>query len=95
MFSGWKLWRKFQILGVILSVVGFILVPISQIRTQMYTDEWIDITLIKDRLRGVWNTYFLGPYAYPFGWLLLPASIIPSIGIVSIIYGYLVKRAYG
>jgi len=53
-----RLWKKFLIVGVVLSVIGCI------------------------------------PFEFDL-WVRLPATIIVAIGIVSIIYDYLVKRTYG
>jgi len=83
-----KLWRKFQILGVFLSVAGFILIPISQIRMEIREG----ISYGGDQGFGHTISPISPSYVYPFNWLMLPAVIILTIGIVSIICGYLVKR---
>lgn len=92
-----KLWRKLQVFGVILSVAGFITVSISQIYYQSNTIS-IPMELIEE-LTEEWNPYFnplpYRTFVYPFGWLLLPAAVILAIGVVSMFYGYLVKRTYG
>ena len=88
-----KLWRKLQVFGVILSVAGFITVSISQI---YYQPNTISIPM---ELTEEWSPYFnplpYRTFVYPFGWLLLPAAVVLAIGVVSVFYGYLVKRTYG
>jgi len=77
-----QLWKKFLIIGVILSVAGFILIPVSQIRIRFLEvhkeGDGIAVTITKLPV-------------YPFSWLLLPASIILAIGIVSICIGALIS----
>ena len=93
-----RLWKKFLIIGVVLSVLGCILIPISQFQREMRVGERapILVELAADG-DGWWDYHMsiLPPYVYPYSWLLLPATIIVAVGIVSIVYGYLVKRTYG
>ena len=81
-----RFWKKFLIIGAILSIASFILIPISQIR--------IEFPEVPQHGTTHGTTISKFP-VYPYSWLLLPATIILTTGTVSIIYGYLVKRAYG
>jgi len=77
-----RFWKKFLIIGAILSIASFILIPISQIRIEFPEVPQHGTTISKFPV-------------YPYSWLLLPVTIILTTGTVSIIYGYLVKRDYG
>jgi len=96
-----ELWRKLQILGVVLSVAGFILVLISQIRSEVPPIWWDGWEFYVSRISEITpisgKVYYIGilTEVYPFSWLMLPAVVFLTIGIVSIIYGHLVKRTYG
>jgi len=95
-----RLWKIFLIIGVVLSAIGCVLLPVSQIRTEIQVEEpmpyrvfWTDAA--EEPVSGV-ICYTVQLYdVYPYSWLLLPATIIVTAGIVSIIYSYLVKRTYG
>jgi len=90
-----QLWKKFLIVGVVLSVAGCVLFPISQIRMEITEKRYAEQIYITPTEEPVTAYWLLGSYAYPYSWLLLPATIIVTTGIVSILYGYLVKRTYG
>jgi len=91
-----RLWKKFLIVGVVLSVTGCILLPISQIRTEIRRNAEAPMTYRIVRAPGEPTTFIVLPYdAYPYSWLMLPATVILTIGTVSTIYSYLVKRTYG
>ena len=95
-----RLWKVFLIVGMVLSAMGWALLPVSQIRTEIQIEEpmsyrvfWTDAA--EEPVSGV-TCYYIQLYdVYPYSWLLLPATIIATIGIVSTVYAYLVKRAYG
>ena len=95
-----RLWKKFLIFGVALLVVGWVLLSVSQIRTEIQIEEPMPYRVFRtdaaeEPVSGV-ICYYIEPYdVYPYSWLLLPATIILTAGVVSTVYGYLVKRAYG
>ena len=84
-----RLWKIFLIIDVVLSVMGWVLLPVSQIRSDVECSDEL-------RTNGeVVRVFYVLTNIYPFNWLMLPAVIIVTIGIVSLVYAYLVKRTYG
>ena len=95
-----RLWKVFLIVGVILSAIGSVLLPVSQITEieggVLYREALERVERIYIIRQAERDHYIISPYGiYPHSWLMLPATVILAIGIVSIIYSYLVKRAYG
>ena len=74
-----RLWKVFLIVGVVLSVVGCVLLPISQIRTEIQIEEPMPYRITRvfrtdaaeEPVSGV-ICYIVQPYdVYPYSWLLV------------------------